>query len=261
MGRGRGQVARLLSIALASTKLTCAFPGAERAGLSERLALAFGCHGDLDANLPGLRSVEIGVAGEGLPVAASLLAVAGGLAGAGQATVGPYLFVLVTALDRQGQRGGVPSAGLVDLARGEERFAEAIERLGLTRAIAGLAVQGQRLPEMADGLTAAALPQLGKAQASQHPGLAQPADRSRGPASGTAGGGRRPAGNGLAVARVRRGRPARRLRPIRRRRHGRAPVTAASVRRPADNGPAAGLRLREHAAHGPHRRRRLPPGR
>lgn len=175
MGRGRGQVARLLSIALASTKLTCAFPGAERAGLSERLALAFGCHGDLDANLPGLRSVEIGVAGEGLPVAASLLAVAGGLAGAGQATVGPYLFVLVTALDRQGQRGGVPSAGLVDLARGEERFAEAIERLGLTRAIAGLAVQGQRLPEMADGLTAAALPQLGKAQASQHPGLAQPA--------------------------------------------------------------------------------------
>ncbi len=32
--------------------------GAERAGLSERLALAFGCHGDLDANLLGLRSAE-----------------------------------------------------------------------------------------------------------------------------------------------------------------------------------------------------------
>jgi hypothetical protein len=169
------QQPRSLSIALTSTKLTSTFPGAERAGLSARLALAFGCHGDLDASLLGLRSAEIGVAGEGLPVAVSLLAVAGGLVGAGQATVGPYLFVLVTALDRQGQRGGVPSAGLVDLARGEERFAKTVERLGLTRAIAGLAVEGQRLPEMADGLTAAALPQLGKAQASQRPGLAQPA--------------------------------------------------------------------------------------
>lgn len=97
------QQPRSLSIALTSTKLTSTFPGAERAGLSARLALAFGCHGDLDASLLGLRSAEIGVAGEGLPVAASLLAVAGGLAGAGQTTVGPYLFVLVTVLDRQGQ--------------------------------------------------------------------------------------------------------------------------------------------------------------
>ena len=169
-----------------SAKLSCAFPGAGRAGLSERLALAFGCHGDLGANLLGLRSAEIGVAGEGLPVAASLPAVACSLAGAGQATMGPCLFVLVTALDRQGQRGGVPGAGLADLARREERFAKTVERLGLTRAIAGLNVEGQRLPEMADGLPAAALPQLGNAQASQRPGLAQPATdlaaQSQGPA-------------------------------------------------------------------------------
>ena len=66
-------------------------------------------------------------------------------------------------------------AGLAGLARGEERFAKTVERLGLARAIAGLAVEGQRLPEVADGLTTAALPQLGNAQASQRPGLAQPA--------------------------------------------------------------------------------------
>lgn len=63
--------------------------------------------------------------------------------------MGSCLFMLVAALDRQGQRGGVPGAGLAGLARGEERFAEAVERLGLTRPIAVLAVQGQRLPEVA----------------------------------------------------------------------------------------------------------------
>ena len=36
-------------------------------------------------------------------------------------------------------------------------------------------MQGQRLPEMADGLSASALPQFGNAQVSQGPGLAQPA--------------------------------------------------------------------------------------
>ena len=87
--------------------------------------------------------------------------------------MGPCLFVLVTALDRQGQRGGVPAVGLTGLARGEERFAKAVERLGLTRGIAGLAVKGQRLPEMTNGLVAVTLPQLGNAQASQGPGLAQ----------------------------------------------------------------------------------------
>ena len=89
--------------------------------------------------------------------------------------MGPGLFALVTTLDRQSQSRGVPGVGLVGLARGEERFAKTVERLGLTRAIAGLAVQGQRLPEMADGRLVAALPQLGNAQASQRLGLAQPA--------------------------------------------------------------------------------------
>ena len=96
-------------------------------------------------------------------------------AGAGQAAFGSRLFPLVTALDRQGERGGVPSTGLSGLARGEESFAEAVERLGLTRAIAGLAVEFQRLPEMADGLLASSLPQLGNAQTSQRVNLAQPA--------------------------------------------------------------------------------------
>lgn len=39
----------------------------------------------------------------------------------------------------------------------------------------GLAVEAQRLPEMAGGLHMTALPQLTHAQASQRPGLAQPA--------------------------------------------------------------------------------------
>ena len=66
-----------------------------------------------------------------------------GLAGAGQAFIGPCLFVLVTALDRQGQGGGMPGTGLAGLARGEERFAKTVECFGLTRAIAGLAMEGQ----------------------------------------------------------------------------------------------------------------------
>ena len=50
-------------------------------------------------------------------LAASLLAVAGGLAGAGQTTVGPYLFVLVTVLDRQGQLEFPRFAQHIGLAR------------------------------------------------------------------------------------------------------------------------------------------------
>jgi hypothetical protein len=61
----------------------------------------------------------------------------------------PCLFALVSALGRQGQGGRIPGGGLAGLARGEERFAKTVERLGLTRAIAGLAVQCQRLQEMA----------------------------------------------------------------------------------------------------------------
>src|SRR5690348_9467313 len=113
--------------------------------------------------------------GERLPVTASLLAVADGLAGAGQATAGPCLLVLVTDLERQGQRGGVPGTGLAGLARGEERLAETVERLSLAGAVAGLAVEAQRLPEVAGGLHVTALPQLAHAQAGQRPGLAEPA--------------------------------------------------------------------------------------
>src|SRR5689334_6249658 len=62
--------------------------------------------------------------GESLAVTASLIAVADGLAGAGQAAAGPCLLVLVTGLERQGQRGGVPGTGLAGLSRDEERLAE-----------------------------------------------------------------------------------------------------------------------------------------
>src|ERR1700733_12743692 len=87
--------------------------------------------------------------------------------------MGPGLFALVTTLDRQSQRSGVPGVGLAGLVRGEERFTKTVERLGLTRAVAGLAVQGQRLPEMAGGLLVTALPQLEFAEVSQYKGLAR----------------------------------------------------------------------------------------
>jgi hypothetical protein len=77
--------------------------------------MAFGGGGDLRAKPLGLRSAGIGGAGEGLRVTVGLPAVAGGLARAGQAALSPGLFVLVTALDRQGQCGRVPGAGLVGL--------------------------------------------------------------------------------------------------------------------------------------------------
>jgi hypothetical protein len=85
----------------------------------------------------GLRSAGIGGAGEGLRVTVGLPAVAGGLARAGQAALSPGLFVLVTALDRQGQCGRVPGAGLVGLAGSEGRFVQTVECLGLAREIAG----------------------------------------------------------------------------------------------------------------------------
>jgi hypothetical protein len=53
------------------------------------------------------------------PVAASLAAVTSGLAGTDQTATGPRLFALVTALDRQVQRGAVSRAGLAELVRGE----------------------------------------------------------------------------------------------------------------------------------------------
>ena len=124
-----------------------------------RLALAVGCRGNLGTNLPGFRSAEGGVEGEGLlPVAVSLLAVAGGLAGAGEPRVSPCLPVFVICQGGQGQRVGVLGAGLLFLAGGQERFAQAIVRLGLTGVIAGLAMQRQSLPEMAGGPPMAALP-------------------------------------------------------------------------------------------------------
>jgi hypothetical protein len=52
-------------------------------------------------------------------VARGLFVLAGALAGASQTTTGPCLFALVTALDRQGQRGSVPRTGVVGLARNE----------------------------------------------------------------------------------------------------------------------------------------------
>lgn len=97
-------------------------------------------------------------------MAASLPAVTGSLPGVRQATMSAGLCVSVTGLDRQGQRGGMPGSGLADLTSGKERASEAVERLGLTRAIACLTVEGKRLPEVHGGLPVAALPQLGKAK-------------------------------------------------------------------------------------------------
>lgn len=107
-------------------------------------------------------------------MAQSLPAVTGTPQGIGEAAVSACLFVPVTRLDGQRQRVGVQAAGpgsLVGLVGGDQRLAEAVERLGLTRRITGLPVQRQGPPEMAGRLWAAALPQLDKAKAGQHLGL------------------------------------------------------------------------------------------
>jgi hypothetical protein len=66
--------------------------------------------------------------------------------------------MLVAAPDRQGQRSRMAGGGLTGPARVEKGFAEAVERFGLPGAVAGLAVEGQRPPQVADGLATAALP-------------------------------------------------------------------------------------------------------
>jgi hypothetical protein len=82
---------------------------------------ALGCV-HFGANLLCLRSAQVGVAGEGLlPVTAGLLAVADGQACAGETVMGPCLFVLVAGPDGQGQRIGVPGAGVVSLPHSQER--------------------------------------------------------------------------------------------------------------------------------------------
>jgi hypothetical protein len=109
-----------------------------------------------------------------LPVAENSVAFADGLPGIGEAVVSACLFVRVVRLDGKGQRVGVLDAGLVGVAGGEQRFAEAIARLGLSRRIAGLAVQGQGSPEKAGRRPAVPLPQLSQAKASQRLRLTEP---------------------------------------------------------------------------------------
>lgn len=59
-------------------------------------------------------------------------------------------------------------------AGGERRLAEAVERLSLTRPVAGLAVQGQGLPLMIGGLLVAPVSQVDITEAGKGIGFAGP---------------------------------------------------------------------------------------
>jgi hypothetical protein len=79
-----------------------------------------------------------------LPVDAGLSAVAGGKAGASEAGVRQRLLVVVSGPDGHRHGVGVPGDGLVGLAGGKERLAEAVECLGLARVMVG-ALRASRL--------------------------------------------------------------------------------------------------------------------
>jgi hypothetical protein len=64
----------------------------------------------------------------------------------------------------------VLGAGVIGLAGGEEDFADAVERLGFTGSVAGLAEQGQGLLEVTGGLLVATLPKVGDAEVVQRAG-------------------------------------------------------------------------------------------
>jgi hypothetical protein len=129
--------------------------------------------GELGADFASFGGTDGGVAGKGLlPVVAGLGGVSGGVIDVAEADVGVGLLVLVASLAGQTECRGVLAAGVVCLADGEVRLAQAIERLGLTGPVAGLAEQGLGLPELVCGLLAAAQPQVDEAEIAQGTGFA-----------------------------------------------------------------------------------------
>ncbi len=78
--------------------------------------------------------------------------------------MGAGLLVPVTGLDGQSERGGVLGARLLRLSRGVQCFPDAVERLGLAVAVAGLAEDGESPPQIIGRLLVAALLQINDAE-------------------------------------------------------------------------------------------------
>jgi len=87
-----------------------------------------------------------------LAVLAGFISLAGGMAGFGQAVVGAGLLVAVAGPAGEGERGGVPVAGLSGPARGQQGLPRPVERLGLPARVADLPVGGEGLLVVAAGL-------------------------------------------------------------------------------------------------------------
>jgi len=98
--------------------------------------------------------------------------VAAGLAGVGQAAVGPGLVPGRVRLGCEPESGGVVRAGLAGVAGPDENVPEAVERVGLQAWIADLARDDQRLLEGPGRLLEVAEAQVGVAEPGQDPGCA-----------------------------------------------------------------------------------------
>ncbi len=79
---------------------------------------------------------------------AGLAVLAGCAVGVGETGMGAGLLVAVSGLDGQGERGGVLRAGLPGLSRGAQDLVDAVERLCLAVAVAGLTEEPERLQQM-----------------------------------------------------------------------------------------------------------------
>ena len=123
----------------------------------------------------GLGSAEFTVELEGLPpLAAGLLVLAGGVVAFGEVAVRACLLVGVAVFGSQPERCrefGARGGGLAGLVQG---LGQGAERQGLAVLVAGLPVQRECLPEIADGLLVLALAQAHFAQVLKLGGHAGP---------------------------------------------------------------------------------------
>ena len=116
-------------------------------------------------------NAEVGEDGERLlPVAACLAGVTEGVPGMAEAVVSTGLLVSQTDPGRQAEGSGKLGPGIAGPPRGEKGLAQAVERVGLTGQVAGLAEHAASLPVQTSGPPQLALVLRYRAEFAQHLG-------------------------------------------------------------------------------------------
>src|SRR5215472_1638861 len=124
--------------------------------------------GQVCADVVGLGDPEAGVERQGmLPVQAGQAMLACCVVRVSETGVGAGLLVPVARLDGQSECGAVLGASLLGLSRGVQGFPDAVECLGFAVAVAGLAEDGEGLPQNVARLLAATLAQVDDAEIGQ----------------------------------------------------------------------------------------------